>query len=46
MFDGGGEGQAAPAVLWLLILMFFLPLIFASLGAAARYLYTDWASGA
>lgn|GEM_PF-1094546 len=46
MFDSGAEGQAAPAVLWLLILLFFLPLIFASLGAAARYLYADWASGA
>ncbi|RLM44642.1 hypothetical protein DVK00_09275 [Haloarcula sp. Atlit-47R] len=46
MFDSGAEGQAAPAVLWLLILLFFFPLVFASLGAAARYLYADWTSGA
>lgn len=46
VFDGGGEGQAAPAVLWLLVLMFFLPLLFASLGAAVQYLYADRASGA
>jgi len=46
MFDGGGEGHAAPAVPWLLVLMFFLPLIFASVGAAVQYLYADRASGA
>lgn len=46
IFDSGAEGQAAPAVLWLLPVMFFLPLVFASLGAAVQYLYTDWASGA
>jgi len=40
-FDSGAEGQAAPAVLWLLILLFFIPFVFAGLGTAARYLYDE-----
>lgn len=46
MFDSGATGQAAPAVLWVLILMFFLPLVLAGLGAAVRYLYAGRVSGA
>lgn len=40
-FDSGAEGQAAPAVLWLLILLFLIPLVFAGLGAGAGYLYDE-----
>ncbi|GCF12848.1 hypothetical protein Harman_07830 [Haloarcula mannanilytica] len=46
VFEGGGQGQAAPAVPWLLLLLFFFPLVFATVGAAAQYAYADRASGA